>query len=58
MAPVARAVTNAEENRFIFSFGTGEGFITPRVPINRIFSVLVQIRAGFVLEAIQEGLPF
>ena len=40
MAPVAGRVANREKDRFILATRLGEGFFTPRVPIDRIMRVL------------------
>ena len=48
MAPVATGVAYAEENGFVFSFRFIEGFLTPRIPVNGVVSVLKKIGAFFI----------
>ena len=52
MAPMARGIADGEQNRLSGVACEVEGVIVPRVPINGVFSVLEEVRAGFVAEAV------
>jgi hypothetical protein len=50
---MASRVADAEKHGPVLRLGTREGLVTPWVPIDRIVSVLTQVRAGFVDEPIR-----
>ncbi len=52
MAPVARRVTDGQENRLVFLAGFLQRFIAPREPIHRIVSVLEKIGTLLVYESV------
>jgi hypothetical protein len=56
VTPVARAVSNRNENGFVLSFGFCESLFAPRVPIHRVVGVLEQVRALFVSESVRLSL--
>ena len=58
MTPVAGGVADGEENQPILLSGSFERFITPGIPINRVFQVLQQAGAFLILEVIHEHAPF
>jgi len=47
MAPVARRIADAQQNRLILSFRPLQCLIIPRVPIHRIMRMLLEVRALF-----------
>ena len=55
VAPMASAVTNANEQGFVLFAGQGKGLVAKGQPLHRVVGVLQQVRTGFVNEAI--GLP-
>ena len=40
MAPMARGVTDREQDRFVFLLGAREGFVAPGVPVDGVVLVL------------------
>ena len=52
MAPMTGGVTHREEDGLVPALGEQQRFFAPRIPIDGIFRVLQQIRAGFEREAI------
>jgi hypothetical protein len=52
VAPVAGGVADAEEDRTVQLLRLLEGFFTPRVPVHRVVSVLLEVGAGFQQQAI------
>src|SRR5579875_3721204 len=52
MAPVAGGVADAEQDGFIFGPCFFESFLAPGIPVNRIMSMLQQIRACLVNKAV------
>ena len=48
VAPVARRVTNAQEDRAVELLGFAQRFFAPGMPVYGIVRMLLQIRAGFV----------
>lgn len=55
MAPMAGRVADGNEHGNISAFRFSEGLRPPRPPIDGIVSVLAEVRAGFVREAICHG---
>ena len=53
VAPVAGGVADAEKNWFVFSFGFVESFLTPRIPVHGVVSVLEQVGAFLVYQPIR-----
>jgi len=53
VTPVATGVTYAKENWFVFSLRSIEGFLTPRVPVYWVVSVLEKIRALFINQPVR-----
>ena len=53
VAPVARSVAYAEENGFVFSFRSIEGFLAPRVPVYWVVGVLEKVRAFFIYQPVR-----
>ena len=47
MAPVAGRITDRQEDGFVLFLCAGKGFLSPRVPINRVVSMLEKIGTGF-----------
>jgi len=43
MTPITSIITYTQEYRLIFSFGPGEGFFAPGIPVYRIISLLQQV---------------
>jgi hypothetical protein len=54
VAPMARRVADAEENRAVQLFRLGKRLVAPGEPIDGIVRVLAQVGAGFVEQAIGE----
>ena len=52
VAPVARRVADAQQDRLVFALRLLERLGTPRIPVDRIVGVLEEVRAGFVGEAV------
>jgi hypothetical protein len=52
---MAGGIADAEKNRPIQVPGALQRLRTPRVPIDRIMSMLLEIRTGFVNQAIGSG---
>ncbi len=52
MAPVTSTIANAQQDRFVGGLGGLERVGSPGVPIDRIFFVLEEVRAGFVLQTV------
>jgi hypothetical protein len=52
MAPVARGITDAEENGLILSFGPAEGLLSPGMPIHRVMRVLQEVGACLMNQTI------
>jgi len=48
MTPMATCIAYAEKDGFVLGFGFIDGFLSPRVPIYRIISVLKKVRAFFI----------
>jgi hypothetical protein len=48
MTPVARGISDADNQHLIFIFGFLQCFISPGVPVHRIMGMLKQIGAAFV----------
>jgi hypothetical protein len=46
MAPIAGAVADREEDQSVLPSRLGNGFLAPRIPVNRIVGVLQEIRTG------------
>jgi hypothetical protein len=55
MAPVTSRVPDGEQDGFVIEVGSCPGFLSPRVPVDRIVLVLEEIRRRFVGEAIGHG---
>ena len=55
MAPMAGRVADGNEHGNISAFRFSEGLRPPLPPIDGIVSVLAEVRAGFVREAICHG---
>ena len=54
MTPMARRIANADQHRLVLGLCTLERLNAPRIPINRVVSVLKQVRAGLVYKLISE----
>ena len=52
VAPVARRIPDADENRHAAFLRVHEGFIAPWVPVHRVVRVLAQVGAGFEEQAV------
>jgi hypothetical protein len=52
VAPVAGRITDRQQDGFAAVAGKVQGFLPPRVPIDGIGCVLLQVRAGFPRQAI------
>ena len=52
VAPMARRVADAQQDRLVLAACAIERFRSPRIPIDRIVCVLQEIRTGLVREAI------
>ena len=52
MAPVARRVADGKEDRPVLAPGALQGFRSPRVPVDRILGVLLQVGRGLGGEAV------
>ncbi len=52
VAPVARRVADREEDRLVLVARLREGLVAPRIPVDRVVAVLVEVRAGLVGQAI------
>jgi hypothetical protein len=48
MTPMTGRVADREEDRFILTARFGEGFLAPRIPIDRVMCVLEKVRGFFV----------
>ena len=57
VAPVTRGVADRQEDRLVFRARPGEGLLAPRVPVDGIARVLLQVRAGGLRESIGHA-PF
>ncbi len=49
---MAGAVSDADENRFVFRLSFREGFFAPRIPVYRIVSMLKQVWAFLAYESV------
>ncbi len=58
MAPVTSGITDRQKHRLVLCTGTGEGIVAPRLPMNRVVSMLEKVWAGFVPEKILVHRPF
>ncbi len=47
LTPMTATISDAEENGFVFAFSGFKGFITPRIPINRIILMLEEVGGFF-----------
>ncbi len=54
VAPVTGAITDAQENRFVFVSGAGQGFLAPGIPVHRVVRMLAQIGTGFAAQPVAE----
>ena len=54
VTPVTRRITDAQQHRFVLAARFFKRFFTPRIPIDRIVSVLQKIRTGFVDQVVGE----
>ena len=52
MTPVARSVADGEEDRLGFRASLVEGFVAPRIPVDRVVSVLQEVRRGGFVQAV------
>ena len=52
VTPVARRVADRQEDRLAFGARPLERFVAPRVPVDRVVAVLVEVRAGLGAEAV------
>ena len=52
MAPVAGRVADGEEDRLVLGAGLRERVLAPRVPVDRVVSMLEQVGTGFVREPV------
>src|SRR4051812_24157631 len=52
MTPVAGRVPDGEENGLVFPFRAFQSLGPPRVPVDGVISVLLQVRARFVDQSI------
>ncbi len=52
MAPVTGGIPDAQKDGFVFGAGLREGFLAPRIPVDRIPGVLEQIRRACVYQLI------
>lgn len=55
MTPVAGRVPHRQEDRFVFSAGLGEGFLSPGIPVHRI--VGMELKVGTALGSQSIRLP-
>src|SRR5262245_1363901 len=55
MAPVARRVADAEEDRHVALAGGGERLRSPRVPVDRVVAVLAEVGRRLVGQPIHAG---
>src|SRR5690606_33694817 len=53
--PVTGGVANAEQDRFVFGARSRQCLVAPGMPVDRVMSVLQQIRAGLMLQSIGGG---
>src|SRR4029453_8155269 len=53
VAPVARRVADAEENRLALRAGLRERLVRPRVPVDGIVRVLAEVGAGLGRETVR-----
>jgi len=44
MAPMTGGVANAQKDGFVLGAGPQQGLLSPRIPVNRIASMLAQVR--------------
>src|SRR5262249_54405640 len=59
VAPVARRVADAEEDRLILRLGRRERLVPPRVPVHRIAGMLAEVEARLRHKAVHTGIvPF
>jgi len=56
MAPVTRGIANTDQQELVFIPGFLESFLSPGIPIDRIMSVLKQVRAALMDELIGVGM--
>ena len=54
VAPVARRIANAQQNRFVFSLGFGKSLCAPRVPVHRVVGMLEQVGARLRRQTVSE----
>ena len=52
MAPMTGGIANGQQDGPVLGAGKVEGFLAPRVPVNRIVLVLQEIGAGFLRQEI------
>jgi hypothetical protein len=52
MTPVAGAVPDAQEDRFVLFLCLCKGLFAPRIPVYRVVSMLLKIGRVFVLEMV------
>ena len=52
VAPMAGRVTHRKQDGNVATFGHFKGLFTPRIPVDRVVTVLAQIWAGFIFETI------
>ncbi len=57
VAPMAGGVADGQEDRPILHPSAGQGFGSPRIPVDRVFGVLEQVRARRAGEAIAHDAP-
>jgi hypothetical protein len=52
VAPVARRIADAQQDRLVFGARSGQRFLAPGIPVHRIVGMLQQIWTGFVDQAV------
>src|SRR5262249_5486798 len=55
VTPMARGVTDRQQDGLVLLARQPQRFLAPRIPIDRVVRVLLQIRAGLLRESIGHG---
>ena len=58
VAPMARGISDREEDRFVLVPGSPQCLGTPRVPVDGVLGMLQQVRTRLVCEAVGHGVSW
>src|SRR3954468_23417135 len=57
MAPVARGISDRQEDRAVLTSRSLEGLLTPRIPVDGIVCMLEEVRTALTRKAVRHGNP-